>query len=370
MNCNVKVAEFRAALQAIQGAIERKTTIPVLAHVLLEADQESLRLTATDLELAITLPCAAKVVEPGKATAPGRRLLEIVKALPDAELQMKAAENDRLALRCGPSHLKLVGISAGSFPALPSMPAASTELPAKPLAAMLRKTAFSISAEESRYVLQGALLRLTAEGLTIVATDGHRLAHTQARTVTAKDELRVLVPSRAAHQLIAWLDEPAEGATVSFARDDSHLFFRYSDRLLVARLLAGQFPNYEAVLPKEATRKAIVDRDLLAAALHRARLVADPRSNAIIFGLTSEGLEVKASSSEYGEAREGITTPKPPTGAPLQVGFNANYLIDFLEAAAPGPVSCEFKDAESAADFRALAEEDIEYRYVVMPMRV
>jgi len=185
-----------------------------------------------------------------------------------------------------------------------------------------------------------------------------------------KAEVRVLVPRKAMAEVSRLLGEAEAKAAVEFARDDSHLFFRVGGKLLISRLLTGQFPNYEAVLPREANRQVVLDRDTVAAAVRRAELVADQRNHAIRFALTAEQVEISASSSEYGEAHEDLAVPPGFKGAPLEIGFNAAYLLDFFGAAANGPVSFEFKDEQSACQLRPLGEEEIKYRYVIMPMRL
>lgn len=372
MEATVKKFDLLRELQLAQGVVERKTTIPILSHLLLEAKGEGLRLTATDLELGIKSGCGAKVKKEGSGTVPARRLFEIVRTLPDAAIKLKTLENHRLELRCERSHFKLLGMARENFPALPEFPHPLVQIPAGLLQTLIAKTAFAISLEESRYTLNGALLLLKPDSVTMVATDGHRLAHIEApyKLNGLKAEVRVLVPKKAMGELSRLLGE-ADGKTkVEFARDDSHLFFRVGGRLLISRLLTGQFPNYEAVLPRENNRIVVLDRDLITSAIKRADLVADQRSHAIRFALDKEKVEISATSSEYGEAHEELIPPKAYSGDPIQIGFNATYLLDFLNAAAAGPISFEFKDDQSAGQARPLAEEDLKYRYVVMPMRL
>ncbi len=372
MELTVQKNDLLRELHLTQGVVERKTTIPILGNLLLEAKGEALEITATDLELGIRTACSAKVKKEGAGTIPARRLFEIVRILPDAEIKLKLLENHRVELRCERSHFKLVGMAKENFPGLAEFPHPLVGIPAGLLATLIAKTQFAISMEESRYTLNGALLLLKPDSLTMVATDGHRLAHVEspAKLEGLKAEVRVLVPKKAMNEVNRLLAEADEKTLVEFARDDAHLFFKVGPRLLISRLLTGQFPNYEAVLPRENTRTVTLDRDVVAAAVRRADQVADQRSHAIEFTVTGEGVEISARSAEYGEAREEMAPAKPYTGEPLKIGFNASYLLDFLAAAAAGPVSFEFKDDQSAGQMRPLAEEDLKYRYVVMPMRL
>jgi DNA polymerase-3 subunit beta len=372
MELTVKKSDLQRELQLTQGVVERKTTIPILSNLLLEAKGDALRLCATDLELGIKTACAAKVKKDGAGTVPARRLLEIIRTLPEADVKLKALENHRVELRCERSNFKLVGLSRENFPALPEFPHTLVKIPAGLFATLIAKTQFAISPEETRYTLNGALLLLKPESITMVATDGHRLAHVESETKFEglKGEVRVLVPKKAMAEVARLLAEAEEKAEVEFARDDAHLFFKLGERLLIARLLTGQFPNYEAVLPRENTRIVVLDRDAAANAVRRADIVADQRSRAISLALTSEKVEITAQSAESGEAQEELVPGKPYAGEPLKIGFNASYLLDFFGAAAAGPISFEFKDDQSAGQLRPLAEEDLKYRYVVMPMRL
>lgn len=372
MDATVKKHDLLRELHLTQGVVERKTTIPILSNLLLEAAADSLRVTATDLELGIKTGCAAKTKKEGATTVPARRLFEIVRSLPDADIKLRGLENHRLELRCERSHFRLVGMAKDNFPALPEFPHPLVQIPAALLQTLIAKTIFAISQEESRYTLNGALLLLKPDSVTMVATDGHRLAHieTAHSFKSLKAEVRVLVPKKAMNEVNRLLGEAEEKTQVEFARDDAHLFFKVGERLLISRLLTGQFPNYEAVLPRENKRIVVLDRDMLGGAIRRADLVADQRSHAIRLALGEDKVEISASSSEYGEANEELALPKGYKGEPLHVGFNANYLLDFLAAAASGPISLEFKDDQSAGQLRPLGEEDLKYRYVVMPMRL
>lgn len=372
MELSVKKFDLLQELQLTQGVVERKTTIPILSNLLLEAKGERLGITATDLELGIKTGAAAKVKKEGATTVPARRLFEIVRNLPDAEIRLKALDNHRLELRCERSQFKLVGMAKDNFPALPEFPHPLVELSASVVSTLISKTAYAISPEESRYTLNGALLLLKPDTLTMVATDSHRLAHVEKPQKLAglKAEVRVLVPKKAMNEVGRLVAEADEKATVQFARDDSHLFFQVGGRLLISRLLTGQFPNYEAVLPRENKRVVVLDRDQLSAAIKRADLVADQRSHAVKLAVGAERVEISASSIEFGEAHEELALPKAYKGDPLEIGFNAAYLLDFLGTAAAGPVSVELKDDQSAGQFRPLGEEDLDYRYVVMPMRL
>ncbi|MGB9069989.1 MAG: DNA polymerase III subunit beta [Candidatus Acidiferrales bacterium] len=370
MEYSVKKFDLLEELLLTQGVVERKTTIPILSNLLCEAKGNRLTITATDLELSIRTSCEARIKKDGAGTIPAKKLLELVRLLPDEEIRFKLLENHWVQLTCDRRNYKLVGMSKDNFPALPDFPHALVKIPAKLLAAVIAKTTFAISLEESRYTLNGALLVVKPGSLTMVATDGHRLAmvETDHKFEGLSTETRVLVPKKAMNEVQRLAAESGDDAVVEFAQDESHLFFQFGGRLLTCRKLTGQFPNYEAVLPRDVNKTVTIERNELQDALRRVSQLADQRSHAVKFVLAKEGLEISASSPEYGEAKEAIE--KEYKGEPISIGFNAQYLLDFLAAAPDGPISFELKDEQSAGQLRPLGDESSRYRYVVMPMRI
>jgi len=370
MEFSIKKFDLLEELSLTQGVVERKTTIPILSNLLCEAKGNRLTITATDLELSIRTACDAKIRKDGAGTIPAKKLLELVRLLPDEEIRFKLLDNHWVQITCDRKTYKLVGMSKDNFPALPAFPHALVKIPAKVLADVIAKTTFAISLEESRYTLNGALLVLKPSSITMVATDGHRLAMVERdnKLEGFTAEARVLVPKKAMSEIQRLAAESGDDASVEFAQDESHLFFQFGGRLLTSRKLTGQFPNYEAVLPRDANKTVVLERDELQDALRRVSQLADQRSHAVKFTLAKEGIEISASSPEYGEAKEAIE--KEFKGDPIAIGFNAQYLLDFLAAAPDGPISFELKDEQSAGQLRPLADDSSRYRYVVMPMRI
>ena len=370
MEFSVKKFDLLRELELTQGVVERKTTIPILSNLLVEAKGNGLSITATDLELSIRTSCEARVKKEGSGTIPAKKLYDIVRLLPEAEIKFKLLENHWIQVTCERKNYKLVGMSKENFPALPTFPDVSIKVPAGLLGGLIAKTTFAISAEESRYTLNGALLVLKPASVTMVATDGHRLAmvEVERKTEGFSQETRVLIPKKAMTEIQRLAAESGEDANVEFGQDESHLFFRFGQRLLTSRKLTGQFPNYEAVLPREANKSLVLERGELQDALRRVSQLADLRTHAIRFVLAKEGVEISASSPEYGEAKEALD--KEYDGEPITIGFNAQYLLDFLAAAPEGPISFEMKDDQSASQLRPMADESSRYRYIVMPMRI
>jgi len=374
MEITVSKFELLRELTATQGVIERKTTIPILSNYLFEASGDKLSLTATDLDLSLRTSCNAKVKKEGACTIPARKLYDYVKLLPDADITIRLLENHWVSIRCGRSNTKMVGMAKSNFPGLPVFPSAGAiKIPAPVLRSMIAKTGFAIATEESRYTLNGALMVLKPESITMVATDGHRLAHIE-RTGEKFDgvsgEVKTLIPKKAMDELKSLLDSGAEKdvESIDFAKDESTLFFRVGPRLLTSRQLTGQFPNYEAVLPKDVSKSIALHGEEFEAAIARVAQFADERSRAVRLRLEKGELKISASSSETGESEDSLEVAYDSEA--LAIGFNAQYLIDFLKATGSSDVKLELKDAQSAGQLRPAEGEDYKYRYIVMPMRI
>ena len=369
MEISVSKTELLKELTATQGVVERKTTIPILSNFLFEAAGDRLTITATDLDLTLRTSCTAKVKKEGSCTVPARKLYDYVKLLNDGDISIKSLENHWVAIRAGRSNTKMVGMARANFPQVPVFPTAGiVKLPAGSLRTMIAKTIFAISHEESRYTLNGALLVLKPESMTMVATDGHRLAHIQTEKPIPgfTGELRTLIPKKAMSELNVLLQENPE--SVEFARDESTLFFRIGDRLLTSRQLTGQFPNYEAVLPRDNSKVITIRSGEVAGAIQRVAQFADERSGAIKVRLEKNEMKISSSSSETGESEDSIEIAY--AGDALTIGFNSHYLLEFLKASDADEVMLELKDGQSAGQMRPVSNGDYKYRYVVMPMRI
>ena len=371
MELTLSKSDLLKELTATQGVVERKTTIPILSNFLFEAADDRLSITATDLDLSLRTSCPAKVKKDGSCTVPARRFFDYVKLLSDGEVGIKLLENHWVQIKSGRSISKMVGMARANFPALPSFPADPIQLPAPVLRNLIAKTIFSISNEESRYTLNGALLVLKPESITMVATDGHRLAHIEHLNdkLPVSGELKILVPKKAMAELNSLLNS-SDVSEVEFAKDEATLFFRLGGRLLTSRQLTGQFPNYEAVLPKDNHRAVVVQGDALSGAIQRVAQFADERSNVIRVRLEKDELKVSSSNNETGESEDSLETSY--AGDPMVIGFNSQYLLEFLKVLGDGHVRFEFKDAQTAGQLRPdeASDSEYKYRYVVMPMRI
>ena len=389
MEITVSRQDLVKELTATQSVVERKTTIPILSNFLLEAEDDRLNITATDLDQAIRTSAAVKVKKPGACTIPARKLYDYIKLLPDGDISIKLLENHWVQIRSGRSNTKMVGMARANYPQVPDFPTiAATSISLVALRTLISRTIFAISNEESRYTLNGALLILKAESLAMVATDGHRLSFVEKPNETLEGisgEKRVLIPRKALQELSLLLaSAEAEGdaeqkaapkttfpaRTVEFADDEHTLFFRVGHRTLSSRKLTGQFPNFEAVMPRDNTKFAVVRSSELSQAIQRVAQFADERSGAIRMKLEDNELKVSANSTESGESEDTIDTPYQSEA--ITVGFNSAYILDFLKALDnAGEVRLEFKDQQSAGQMRPEdPDAEYKYRYVLMPMRI
>jgi len=370
MEFSVSKADLVRELGLTQGVVEKKTTIPILSNILIETDGDQVWLTATDLELGIRCACPARIKKEGAGTIPARRLLDYVRLLPDADVQVKLGENQWASFVCGRSRTRIAGMSRESFPELPQMPEVLAEIPLTVLSQMISNTIFAISAEESRFTLNGALLILNDTGLVMVATDGHRLALVEKRVSLPglTGAYRALLPKKAMSEIQKLAsDDPTK--QIEFSGNDNHLFFRIDKRLLLSRKLTGNFPDYERVLPKEHPHVLVIQREEFKSAIERVAQFADERSRAVRVQVLKDELKIHSSISETGESEE--TIPVDYSGDVVEIGFNAQYLLEFLRSVDQSEIEFHFKDANSAGELRPHggAPEAV-YRYVVMPMRI
>jgi len=339
--------------------------------VLVEADGEEVRLLATDLEVGLRSRCQASVAKPGPVTVPAKKLYEIVKALPETDVRI---EEDKGGVKVAADRFdsRLQTLPREDFPTLPDADADGTVvLPGATLRQMVAKTQFAITGEDTRYFLNGALFVLKGDEMSLVATDGHRLALVSVpreggKKGKADDETRVILPRKTLMELGRLLTE-ADG-DVAFSRGENHLFFRVGDRVLISRMIDGQFPAFERVIPKGNDKRVDFERDRLTSAVKRVALLSNERSRAVRFQADKGKVEIVSSSPEFGEAREELIVDY--AAAATQICFNAQYVLDFLGVVETEGVTLEFKDEMSQAVMKPTSAEGYDYTYVIMPMRI
>jgi DNA polymerase-3 subunit beta len=373
MELVVRKNDLLRELQLFQGIVERKNTIPILANVLMDAKGDEVRFLATDLEVALRSKCAASVVKPGALTLPAKKLYEIVKSLPETDIRI-AQEKSGVKVAADRFDSRMQTLPRDDFPTLPETAGAtSATLPRNAIKEMIAKTQFAITGEDTRYFLNGAQFVLRPDSMSLVATDGHRLALvTASRDGKAKagsssdEENKAILPKKTLGELGRLLSE-GEG-DISYQRGENHLFFDVGGRLLISRMIDGQFPAYERVIPKGNDKHIEFERDRLTNAVKRVALLSNERSRAVKFQIEKGKVDVTSSSPEIGEATE--TLPVDYNGASLQICFNAQYVLDFLAAVSNDVVSLELKDEVSQAVMKPVGAEGYDYTYVIMPMRV
>jgi DNA polymerase-3 subunit beta len=356
-------------LQLVQGIVERKNSIPILSNVLAEARSGELRISATDLDVSLRCGCAAQVVEEGAVTLGAKKLYEIVRSLPDSDVSVKVEGDAWARIKCERVEFKMAGLPREDFPSMPEARAGkAVDIPVGVLRSLIQRTSFAITAEDARYYLAGALLVLDKEAAAMVATDGHRLAWAQKSTALKVPEpTRVLVPRKAITELARLVEDMGGDEAVSFHQGDGHLIFTAGGRTLASKMVEAQFPAYEKVVAVTGDKKVSVGREVLHSAIRRVSLLSSERGRAVRLSLDEGRLEVSASSPELGEARESL--PLDYGGEAVDIGFNAQYLLEFLGVVGTAEVALEVKDAESQGILRPVGEEGGDYRYVVMPMR-
>lgn len=371
MEFTVSKADLVRELNLSQGVVEKKATIPILSNILVEASEDRLTLTATDLELGIRSVMPAKVKSGGTGTIPAKRLLDYVRLLPEAEINIKFSDTHWASLTCGRSRSRIAGMSRESYPELPEMPETTVEVSLSALTSLVQKTIFSISNEDSRFTLNGALLQVAEGGMTMVATDGHRLALAhQGDCAGEAAPSKALLPKKAMVELLKIAAEAGgEDVKIEYASDDNHLFFRLGDRLLMSRKLTGNFPDYERVLPRSHAHVITLNREEFRSTIERVAQFADERTRAIKVRLADNEAKIHSSLSETGESEESLGIEY--VGPTVEIGFNAQYLLEFLRAVPESEVGFHFKDGQSAGELRPAGDGlAYEYRYVVMPMRI
>lgn len=368
MQFAVQRGDLLKELQYVQGVVEKRTTVPILSNILLETTGNRLTITATDLDVTIRCGCAAQVKVSGAISIASRKLYDIIRLLPEEEVQFRSSEQDRIQVTCARSKFKIATQGKENFPDVPRVEAEPVTLPAGPLRFMIASTVFAITQEESRFALNGALLVLQPNQMIMVTTDGHRLALVSRSVEIAglDGELRNLIPRKTLVELSKLAAD--EVKTVEFGRSENHLFFKIGERLLVSRILSGQFPNYEMVIPQDNTNQLLLETAAFTDALRRVAVLADEQSRAVRIALQTGQADIGSNSSDFGEAKESL--PVDYEGEPVEVCFNAGYLLDFLTGLQSEQVRLSLKDGEHQGLLEPESAGDYTYQYVVMPMRI
>jgi DNA polymerase-3 subunit beta len=379
MELAIERVSLQNSLAMVQGIVERRNTVPILGHVLLEPDGSKIRLSATDLEVGIRTEVACKASAKGSLTLNARKLFEIVREAEGDEVTFKSLENDWVELKCGRARFKMMGLDPRSFPAMPSQAAKGSTEPARKLvkgelkvaatvlAAMIDKTLFAVSPDEARYNLSGVYIDSPAAGTArMVATDGHRLSMVDREVAGFSMEGGAIIPRKGMAELRKLLDQAGDGE-VELALDGSLAWIKRGATEVSMRLVEGEFPDYRGVIPKQSRYQVNVARDSLLSAIKRAAIFSNERYHGVKFGLSSGTLTVSSASPEMGEASETIDVEFG--GDEFSIGFNASYVQQVLGVIPEGS-DAVLGLSDEVSPGVITTPSDSEFTYVVMPMRL
>jgi DNA polymerase-3 subunit beta len=368
MNLTISKEQIIGGLQAVQNVVSTRTTLPILSNVLLRAEGERLELTATDLDVTIACAVEAKVKKAGASTVPVKRLFGIVRELSNAEIDLEVDEKNTCTIRSGSSFYKINGLSADEFPPLPKFKEEKkVVLPQETVKAMMKKTSFAMSTDESRYVLNGIFLSLKDHKLTMVATDGRRLALVDEEVdVAEQSQGEFIVPSKTVNELNRLLGDKGE-SEIRYAENQASFTLK-DDKgasvLIVTKLIEGNYPNYRQVIPSETKERVSLIREEFLHALRRAEIMTSEKSNSVKMSFGKNKLEITANSPEVGEAKETLAINYK--GPDMAIAFNPKYMIDPLNALVNDEVFLELIDELSPGVLKINGP----FLYVVMPMRL
>ncbi|MEZ5330471.1 MAG: DNA polymerase III subunit beta [Thermoanaerobaculia bacterium] len=367
MEIRLKRSDFLSELTPMQGIVERRTTIPVLSHILLRAEEDRVQLAATDLDVSLTSWVEADVATPGGIAVQARKFIEIIRAVVSDDVELALESENRLAIRAGRSRFKINGLAPDDFPTLPQVDAeGATDVPFARVKGMIGKILFAVSSEESRFQLNGALLKMGDGHIELVATDGHRLALVQnPHDGGGKKGDGVLVPRKALQELQRF---EGEAEDLTLARGEHHLSFRLGRRELICRILEGTFPDYERVIAKDNDKHALFDRRQLGDAVQRVALLTGDRTRAVRLAFDEGKLQISAANPDLGEATEEV--PCEFKGEGVRLGINPDYLSQFLAAAETERVRFDLKDENAQCIGAPVEGADERYLCVIMPMRI
>jgi len=352
-------------LQLVQGIVEKLNTMPILANILMNVSGSEIELTGTDLEVGLRTHFGADIQKPGAITVNGKKIFEIVKSLPDGQNVAVELKGETLEITAGESEFKVLCMQKEDYPQVPEARfEKKIQLPLKDVKEMVDRVFYAIT-QEQRYYLNGALLSLKAKSMELVSTDGHRLSYAARAEDGLKPEkdISVIVAKKTLSELRKFEDE-----TVEFDFDDNNLFFRVGARTLISRVIESKFPNYQAVIPKDNPNTLSIGREELAGAIRRVSLLSAERSKGIKFYLEKNRIRLFSSNPEIGEARDRLGVEYK--GQDIEIGFNSQYLLDFLTAVPSERVTFEIKDENSAVLLKPEGEEGLKNIYVLMPMKI
>src|SRR5882757_6090470 len=363
MKFSVSKEKFLAGLQTVQNVVSTRTTLPILSNVLLQAAGDQVRRTTTDLDVGVSGGITAQIEKPGATTLPARRLATIVRELPAAEIQIDVDSKNVATIRCGQSFFKILGLPEEEFPPLPKFDDTRTfTIGQQALRDALKKTSYAISTDETRYVLNGILFSFKENKLTLVATDGRRLALVDLEVEFPRSqEVDIIVPTKAVTELGRLLGDEGD---VRLSVGENQVAFQINDTLLASKLIEGNYPNYRQVIPAEAKERVTLERELFLNAVHRVALLSSEKSNSVKLVFTKNNIEIAANTPDVGEARESLAVAYK--GREFSIAFNPEFLQAPLRALSNDEVFLDLIDEMSPGVIKIQSP----FLYVLMPMRI
>jgi len=366
MKFSIQKENILEELQLLQGIVEKRNTMPILANILINASKNEVEVTGTDLEVGLKTHFEGKVEEPGAITVSGKKIFEIVKSLPDGKIVTFQEQKDlMLEVTSGESEFKVLCLPKEDYPQVPEPKfEKNIAFPVDVFKEMIERVYFAI-AQEQRYYLNGALMLIKNKALELVSTDGHRLSYTAKAVdgLSLAKEIRVIVAKKTLGEVRKFAD-----GDVEFDLDENNLFFKVGNRILISRIIESKFPNFEAVIPKDNPNAVGLPRQEFTDAIRRVSLLSAERSRGIKFYLEKGKLRLFSSNPEIGEARDKLDIDYK--GPEIEIGFNSQYILDYLMTIGSEKIRLELKDENSAALMRPEADEPIKSLYVLMPMKI
>lgn len=391
----IKQSVLKDELGFVQGIVEKKSTIPVLSNILIESvGENTIRIVGTDLDVTIRCEASADIKQAGAMCIQARKLFDIVRLLDGGDVHFTKEENEWVKLNSGKSNFRLAGVSRETFPEVPSFKSAPMKLSSEIFNHFIQNTAFAITNEQSRFTLSGAKFMIGSGTARMVTTDGHRLAYIEKNIGEnlGAETMDALIPKKALMELVK-ISRDAK-SDISFGEDANHIYFEVNGRLLITRKLSGNFPNYEMVIPKDNDKRATFDAEEMKTAIRRVALMADERTRSVKMTIRANEIEIGAQSSEEGEANEKVVADY--SGEEVQVGFNSQYLQEFLNVASSADsaatempeketdgetvrvkeggnrlrIAFEFKDGNAQTQMNIAGDKNYDYKYIVMPLRI
>lgn len=366
MKLRITRDNLQQGLAAVGASIPTRTTLPVLSNILIDVSADSVAMSGTDLDIAVAVTVPADVDEAGSLTVPAKKLQELARELPEHPVRL-STKGDRLELTCGRATFRLNGMPRDEFPTFPAVDFANSwKVKGGVLQELIRQTSFAVSTEESRPILNGVLWQLADEGMRMVATNGHRLARMYVGAeATGAPKADLIVPPKALAQVERLFASDDE---IEVARSENHIGFRKDGTQVFTRLIEGPYPNYEQVIPKDNDKVVLADRNQLVHVLRRMAVVASDQTHRVRLGFTSNTVRFSVETPDLGEAHEDLEVDY--AGDPLDIGFNASYLLEVLRYMPTDEVKMTFKAPERAATIEPSGDDAPDYLCLVMPLRL